>query len=177
MESDSDNNMSTEKMQPRPIIAIEPGPGQESVWDYPRPPAIRRDARLVEVRDGDIVVARSSQTYKVMETASPPTFYIPAAGVNFDVLEKVRGSTYCEWKGSASYWALARDVFEPVGWSYERPRPRFNIIKGFLAFYPGRVDCRIDGELAKTQPGRFYGGWITSEVIGPFKGEPGSGHW
>ncbi|MGI9202022.1 MAG: DUF427 domain-containing protein [Woeseiaceae bacterium] len=177
MNSDSDSRTLSYNIRPRPDFAIQPGPHQESVWDYPRPPAIRRDARLIEVLDGETVVARSSQTYKVMETASPPTFYIPAADVNCDVLQQVTASTYCEWKGSATYWALARDIYEPVGWTYERPRSRFDMIKGFFAFYPGRVDCRIDGEQAITQRGRFYGGWITSDVVGPFKGEPGTGHW
>jgi uncharacterized protein (DUF427 family) len=161
----------------RPDFAVEPGPGQESVWDYPRPPAVRRESRLVEVRDGDNVVARSKRTYKVMETASPPTFYIPASDVNFDVLVPINVSSYCEWKGNASYWALASKPDEPVGWSYERPRPRFDKIKGFLAFYPGRVECSLGGEKAATQAGRFYGGWITADVVGPFKGEPGTGHW
>ena len=161
----------------RPDFAVEPGPGQESVWDYPRPPAIRRDGRLIEVRDGEAILARSSGAYKVMETASPPTFYIPRVDIDFDLLEPVSDTTYCEWKGTATYWALARDPVESVGWCYERPRPRFEVIKGYLAFYPGRVDCRLDGEPVKTQPGRFYGGWITSEVVGPFKGEPGTGHW
>lgn len=161
----------------RPGFAVEPGPGQESVWDYPRPPAIRRDGRLVEVRDGNAVVATSKGAYKVMETASPPTFYIPAADIDFDLLVPVSDTTYCEWKGTATYWALARNPAEPVGWCYERPRPRFEIIKRYLAFYPERVDCCLDGEPVRTQPGRFYGGWITSEVVGPFKGEPGTGHW
>ena len=161
----------------RPDFAVEPGPGQESVWDYPRPPAIRHEPRFVEVLDGDSVVARSAHTYKVMETASPPTFYIPADDVNFEALVAVDASTYCEWKGTASYWALARDPEQPVGWSYENPRPRFDKIKGFLAFYPGRVDCRLGGEQAATQAGRFYGGWITNDVVGPFKGAPGTGHW
>ena len=147
------------------------------MWDYPRPPAIRRDERVVEVRDGEYVVARSQDAYKVMETASPPTFYIPAADVNFDLLVPVSDTTYCEWKGTATYWALARSAVEPVGWCFERPRPRFEVIKGFLAFYPGRVDCLLDGEAVTTQAGRFYGGWITSDVVGPFKGEPGTGHW
>ena len=147
------------------------------MWDYPRPPAIRRDGRLVEVRDGRAGVATSSRTYKVMETASPPTFYIPRDDVNFDLLVPVGDTTYCEWKGTATYWALTHNPTEPVGWCYERPRPRFEIIKGYLAFYPGRVDCRLDGEPVRTQPGRFYGGWITSDVVGPFKGEPGTGHW
>ena len=177
MKTDTKQTLSAASGQSRPDFAIEPGPGQESVWDYPRPPAIRRDARLVEVLDGDSVVARSTGAYKVMETASPPTFYIPAADVNFELLVAVSDTTYCEWKGTASYWALAREPAEPVGWSYERPRPRFEVIKAYLAFYPGRLDCRLDGESVTTQPGRFYGGWITSEVVGPFKGEPGTGHW
>lgn len=160
-----------------PEFAVEPGPGQESVWDYPRPPAIRPDGRLVEVRDGNAVVATSRGAYKVMETASPPTFYIPAADVNFDLLVPVSDTTYCEWKGAATYWALSRNPAEPVGWCYERPRSRFEVIKQYLAFYPGRVDCCLGGEKVRTQPGRFYGGWITSEVVGPFKGEPGTGHW
>ena len=147
------------------------------MWDYPRPPAIRRDSRLVEVRDGDAVVAKSKGTCKVMETASPPTFYIPAVDVDFDLLVPVSDATYCEWKGAANYWALARNPSKPVGWCYERPRSRFEVIKGYLAFYPGRVDCCLDGESVKPQPGGFYGGWITSEVVGPFKGEPGTGHW
>lgn len=161
----------------RPDFAIEPGPGQESVWDYPRPPAIVREIRPVEIRDGEQVVARTTGAYKVMETASPPTFYIPRDDIDFDLLVPVSDTTYCEWKGTASYWAHARDPREPVGWSYERPRPRFDVIKGFLAFYPGRVDCYLGDEQARTQAGRFYGGWITRDVVGPFKGEPGTGHW
>lgn len=132
---------------------------------------------MVEVRDGDTLIASTTRSFKVMETASPPTFYIPASDVDFDALVPISASTYCEWKGTASYFALPRTPDEPVGWCYEQPRPRFEMIKGYLAFYPGRVDCRLDGEQADTQAGRFYGGWITSEVVGPFKGEPGTGHW
>ena len=161
----------------RPAFAVEPGPGQESVWDYPRPPAINRDPRTVQVKDGAVVIAETTRSCKVMETASPPTFYIPLEDVNLDLLVRVDDQTYCEWKGSASYWALARRPEVPVAWSYERPRSRFESIKNFIAFYPGRVECFIDGEPARTQAGRFYGGWITSEVVGPFKGEPGTGHW
>ena len=161
----------------RPAFAVEPGPGQESVWDYPRPPAINRDPRTVQVKDGAVVIAGTTRSCKVMETASPPTFYIPLEDVNLDLLVRVDDQTYCEWKGSASYWALACRPDVAVAWSYERPRSRFNMIKDFIAFYPGRVDCFLDGEPARTQAGRFYGGWITSEVVGPFKGEPGTGHW
>ena len=161
----------------RPSFAIEPGPSQESVWDYPRPPAMSHDHRAIEVRDGADLIARSAGSFKVMETASPPTFYIPRDDVNFDLLVAVDDQTYCEWKGVASYWALSRDPSEPIAWSYERPRSRFDKIRNYVAFYPGRVECFLGGERVRAQPGRFYGGWITSEIVGPFKGEPGTGHW
>ncbi len=161
----------------RPAFAVEPGAAQESVWDYPRPPAIRRDHRTVEVRDGDNVVAWTTTSYKVMETASPPTFYIPRANVKLGLLERLDDQTYCEWKGLASYWALESRPDVPVAWSYERPRSRFEVIRGYIAFYPGRIDCFLGGEPVQAQAGRFYGGWITSDIVGPFKGEPGTGHW
>lgn len=161
----------------RPAFADEPGPGQESVWDYPRPPDVSWDTRLVEVFDGETRIASSTRSYKVMETASPPTFYLPGEAVDFGLLVPLQQTTYCEWKGTASYWALERRPAEPVAWCYERPRARFDCIKGHIAFYPGRVDCYLAGEQARTQAGRFYGGWITSDVVGPFKGEPGTGHW
>ncbi|MDJ0748451.1 MAG: DUF427 domain-containing protein [Woeseiaceae bacterium] len=161
----------------RPDFAGPRGPGEESVWDYPRPPAVRRDGRLIEVRSENVVIAKTTASFKVMETASPPTFYISPEHVDLDALVRLAGATICEWKGAASYWALAADLDRPVAWSYERPRARFDMIRGFLAFYPGRVECFVDGERVRPQPGRFYGGWITGEVVGPFKGEPGTGHW
>jgi len=161
----------------RPDFAIEPGPGQESVWDYPRPPAVKADSRLIEVRYDSSLIARSTSSFKVMETASPPTFYIPRADVEFGLLLQMSDQTYCEWKGPASYWALARQPDLPVAWSYEKPRPRFEVIKDYIAFYPGRVDCFLGGEEVSPQAGRFYGGWLTSEVVGPCKGDPGTGHW
>ena len=161
----------------RPDFAPPPGPGEESVWDYPRPPAVQRDSRLIEVRSDNVVLARTTASYKVMETASPPTFYIPPEDVDLDALVRVSGATVCEWKGMASYWSLAADVDLPIAWSYERPRARFEMIRGFLAFYPGRVECFIGNERVRPQPGRFYGGWITGEICGPFKGDPGTGHW
>lgn len=170
-------NSDVSRNRTRPAFADEPGPGQESVWDYPRPPAIRPDARAIEVRDANAVVASAAHSYKVMETASPPTFYMPREAVDFDLLVPLSQTTYCEWKGTAKYWALKRKRDEPVAWSYERPRARFETIRDHIAFYPGRVECYLGGEQAHTQAGRFYGGWITSEVVGPFKGEPGTGHW
>ena len=163
--------------QKRPDFATEPGPGEESVWDYPRPPLARRDTRTVEVRDGSRVIATTSRAFRIMETASPPSFYLPAEDVDTEALVLIAGSSVCEWKGAAQYWALAANPHTPVGWSYPRPRARFEMILGCLSFYPGRIECRVDGQRVVPQPGRFYGGWITDEVVGPFKGEPGTGHW
>lgn len=161
----------------RPDFAIEPGPGQESVWDYPRPPIAKSCAWLVEVRDGDTEIARSKQTYRLLETASPPTFYIPAADVNWDYLIETAGSSICEWKGSAQYWALKRDRDNAIGWTYPEPRPPFEKLKDHIAFYPGRIACFVAGEPVEAQAGHFYGGWVTDDIVGPFKGEPGTGHW
>ena len=161
----------------RPSFAIEPGEGQESVWDYPRPPAIRADIRLVEVTNGGMTIASSKGTYRVCETASPPTFYIPPQDIHLDGLISIRGSSYCEWKGSAEYWSLAASPDLPVAWCYPKPRPRFDKLRGYFSFYPGRVECYVDGERVRPQAGGFYGGWITSEVTGPFKGDPGTGSW
>ena len=161
----------------RPDFAEEPAAGQESVWDYPRPPIAEACSRLVEVKDGDTILARTRSSYRLKETASPPTFYLPPGDVRAELLVPVPGSSICEWKGAASYFALAREPGDPIAWAYARPRPRFDRIRNFIAFYPGRIACYVDGERVEPQPGRFYGGWITSDVVGPFKGEPGTGHW
>ena len=163
--------------QKRPDFAIEPAPGQESVWDYPRPPLARRCNRRVEVRDGDIVVAATTRSIRLMETASPPTFYIPPDNVAEELLVEVAGNSVCEWKGAARYWALARNPDVPIAWDYPRPRARFEMLQNYVSFYPGRIACFVDDERVEPQPGRFYGGWITKDVVGPFKGEPGTGHW
>ena len=161
----------------RPAFAIVPEPGQESVWNYPRPPIAKRCSRLVEVKYGDTLIASTTKCYRLMETASPPSFYLPPDDVNWNCLVESPGSSVCEWKGAARYWALKSNRDVPVGWDYPRPRARFDMIKNHVSFYPGRVECFVDGERVLPQPGRFYGGWITSDVVGPFKGEPGTGHW
>ena len=173
----NDNDMFNFTGQERPEFAIEPGPGQESVWDYPRPPLARQSNKLVEVKYGDLELAHSSRSYRLMETASPPTFYLPHDDIVWDQLIKAPGSSVCEWKGAAQYWAVATDANTPVAWCYPRPRARYSMLKDYVAFYPARVECLVDGERVLPQPGRFYGGWITSDVVGPFKGEPGTGHW
>ena len=164
--------------QKRPSFATQTLPGQESVWDYTRPPTVQLCDRQVVVEALGETVARSTETYRVMETASPPGFYIPEKDVDWDKLAPAPGSSFCEWKGAASYWRLASQTGGiAVGWSYPDPIADFSILKGYISFYPGRVDCYVDGEKVRPQPGEFYGGWITDDVVGPFKGEPGTGHW
>ena len=165
--------------QKRPPFAIKPAKGQESVWDYPRPPVLVPDKRRIEVRAGDVVIADSTRAIRLLETASPPTFYIPVEDVRQEALALHPSSSFCEWKGDAQYWALKRGdgAREMVGWSYPKPMAGFESIAGHLAFYPSRVECYIDGERVKPQPGEFYGGWVTREIVGPFKGEPGTNGW
>ena len=164
--------------QKRPPFAIEPAAGQESVWDYPRPPCVVACNRPVEVKHNDSVIARSCRTYRVLETASPPTYYIPSKDIDWSLLVAAPGHTFCEWKGAASYWALAGDPeAAAVAWQYNEPLPAFDMIRGHVSFYPARVACFIDGERVRPQQSGFYGGWVTNELVGPFKGDPGTGHW
>jgi len=159
---------------------VDPGPGHESVWDYPRPPRVEPDTRLIRVEFAGVAIAETTRALRVLETASPPTFYLPAADVRGDLLVPAQRSSYCEWKGPASYWTIRVGDREArnAAWGYLAPKPGFAALKDHFAFYAGRVDaCRVGGERVTPQPGRFYGGWITSEVVGPFKGEPGSEGW
>jgi len=162
--------------QQRPEFALQPGPGEESVWDYPRPPRLARSQKRVLVQVGDTVVADSSRAIRILETASPPTYYLPPEDVDFATLIDTPGSSFCEWKGRANYYALATGG-GVVGWQYRQPVEAFAEISGFLSFYPGKLACSVDGERVRPQPGDFYGGWVTDEIVGPFKGDPGTGHW
>ena len=162
----------------RPDFAVEPGPGQASVWDYPRPPAVVPDNRLVIVRLEEAILAKTKQALKVCETAGPPVFYIPPADINFDLLDKIPQMTsLCEWKGDATYWCVPSDPQTVLGWSYETPFEGFESIKSYLSFYPGRTECTVEGEPVRPQPGHVYGGWILDEIVGPFKGESGTEAW
>jgi uncharacterized protein (DUF427 family) len=164
--------------QKRPPFAEAPSAGQESVWDYPRPPSVQRFNRLVLVSSGGSVLARSEEIWRVLETASPPGFYIPEKDVDWEQLVQTPNSSICEWKGFAQYWRLSSDPEGvPIGWSYGDPTPNFKMLRGCISFYPGRVDCYVDGEKVRPQPGYFYGGWITNDIVGPFKGAPGTEHW
>lgn len=160
---------------------IEPGPGQESVWDYPRPPRVEPCTRMVTVRFAGRVIARSDRALRVLETAGAPTIYVPADDVDLDVLGlSTGGSTWCEWKGSARYYDLVAgdEVSERAAWTYPSPTPAFTALTEHYSFYPARTEaCYLDDELVSPQPGGFYGGWVTADIVGPIKGEPGSLLW
>lgn len=162
----------------RPPFAEVPEAGQESVWDYPRPPQLDWCDAHVEVKHNDELIAHTERVLRVLETASPPTVYIPAESIAMEQLRAVPGASMCEWKGRASYFArVADDQHTPIAWWYPNPRPAFAALKGFVSFYPGRIECTLDGERVKPQPGHFYGGWMTASIAGPVKGEPGTQHW
>jgi uncharacterized protein (DUF427 family) len=166
----------------RPPFAVIPGPGQESVWDYPRPPRLAPDTREVVVCAAGREIARTRRAIRLLETASPPTFYLPPEDVQMAWLQPASASTSCEWKGRAAYWdavigQATGPRIEAVAWSYPEPKPAFEPIRGYLAFYPARVECFVEGVRVEPQPGRFYGGWITPEIVGPFKGGEGTSHW
>ncbi len=155
----------------RPPFAVEPGPGQESVWDYPRPPAVVPDGRLVEVIGRHGVIASTTTSVRVLETSLPPSFYVPPEAITPGALEVVEQTSMCEWKGAAEY--LAEPGGRPVAWRYPRPFEFFVDHPGWVSFYPDLVQCRVDGEAVVPQRSNFYGGWITGELVGPFKGDPG----
>jgi uncharacterized protein (DUF427 family) len=149
------------------------------VWDFPRPPQLVQDTREVVVRWGDLDVARSRRAVLVLETAHPPSVYLPWDDVVRELLQPEPGGSFCEWKGPAQYWSLVRgDRRLPrVAWSYPRPLAGAEALADCVAFYPASLDCSLDGAAVTPQPGGFYGGWITPELVGPFKGDPGSQHW
>ena len=162
------------------VERIEPGPGQESAWDYPRPPRVERCRRHVLVRFGGIDLADSRDNLRVLELAHPPAFYLPPHHVRLELLTLSTYHTNCEYKGRASYYDLALDgrTVKNVAWVYTDPTPEFAALRGHIAFYPGRVDAAfVDGERVGAQEGTFYGGWITNDVVGPFKGAAGSFSW
>jgi uncharacterized protein (DUF427 family) len=162
------------------VERIEPGPGQESVWDYPRPPRIEPTDAHVVVEHGGQTIADSRRALRVLETSQPPAFYIPPDDVRMDLLVPTDAHTFCEWKGQASYFAVRVGDHHVVdaAWSYPRPVPAFASIAGYIAFYAQKLDvCSVDDEQVVANEGTFYGGWITSKVVGPFKGGAGTAHW
>ena len=159
---------------------IEPGPGQESVWDYPRPAIAEPTDVHIVIEHRGVRIAETRAAIRVLETSHPPQYYIPPQDITNGVLEPAPGRSLCEWKGQARYWDVVAggDRLAKVGWSYSDPTPGFRILTDDVAFYPAPFDrITVDGEVVTPQPGEFYGGWITSRVVGPFKGVPGSRFW
>lgn len=163
-----------------PLKREKPGPGQESVWDYPRPPALDESKESIEVTLGGVVVARTTRSWRVMETSHPPTYYLPREAFVDGALRDAEGNSFCEWKGLATYFDLVSgDTVAPrAAWTYLTPTPGFEAITGAIAIMPASVDrIMVNDEVVVPQEGGFYGGWITSRVVGPFKGAPGTWGW
>lgn len=161
----------------RPLPA---GPGQESVWDYPRPPRLEPVARRILVRFAGETVADTTHALRVLETSHPPVYYLPPGDVRQDLLEAAPGTSFCEFKGKASYVTIVANGrrSERAGWLYERPAAPYGALAGHIAFYASRVDeARVGDDLVRPQPGDFYGGWVTPDIVGPFKGGPGTAGW
>ena len=163
----------------RPPFADTPGPGQESVWDFPRPPALRRESREVVLRLGGIEIARSTRAWRLCETASPPTVYLPIADASPGVLEPAGGASFCEWKGPARYWDVVagEERRRRAAWSYPSAMAPYTALRDCFSVYPAEVECLLDDERVRPQPGGFYGGWVTDDLAGPWKGAGGTGGW
>lgn len=162
---------------PRPDAV---GPGQESVWGFPRPAICEATAARIRIEHAGGIVADSRTAIRTLETSHPPSYYIPQADIAPGMLRRADGSSFCEWKGAAVYWdvVIGDLVLPKIGWSYPNPSPAFAIFRDHVAFYAGPFDCcSVDHEVVVPQAGGFYGGWITSKFAGPFKGIPGSRGW
>ncbi len=164
-------------MRPTPLT---PAAGQESVWDYPRPPRVEPSHERIVLRMGDEIIADTTDSVRVLETSHPPVYYLPRSAFAAGVLQPAAGSSYCEFKGAAGYLSLVGGGrrADRAAWFYPTPSPGFEELVGRVAVYPAAVDsCEVAGEQVTPQAGGFYGGWITSRVVGPFKGEPGTMGW
>jgi uncharacterized protein (DUF427 family) len=164
-------------MQP---VRDQPAPGQESVWDFPRPAIAQQVTSRLKVMLGSHVLAETTSGVRTIETSHPPTYYFPPSDVDMILLQRSDRTSLCEWKGQAHYFDIVADdrTIPDAAWSYADPTPAFASIRNFIAFYPALMTaCFVDGEQAVPQPGRFYGGWITSGFSGPFKGAPGTQGW
>jgi uncharacterized protein (DUF427 family) len=164
----------------RPSGIVIPAPGQESVWDYPRPPRVEPVSQPVRVEFAGRVLAETTRAFRVCETSSPPVYYIPAADVDLSAIVPSERTSFCEWKGVARYWTVQRKdrIAKDAGWSYPDPDDGLESIRDYLSFYPRRMDaCYVGTDRVTPQPGFYYGGWVTPDLVGPFKGVPGSESW
>jgi uncharacterized protein (DUF427 family) len=162
------------------VIPVTPGPGQESVWDYPRPPRVEATTERIRIRFGGETIVDTTDAVRVLETSHPPVYYLLRSAFPEGVLEKAPGASFCEFKGAAKYLTVRGGSAraESAGWFYPHPSPGYELLVDRVAVYPSAMDsCEIAGETVTSQAGDFYGGWITSRVVGPFKGEPGTMGW
>jgi len=152
----------------------------ESVWDYPRPPRLEEVSKHITVSHAGKELVSTNRASRVLETSHPPTYYLPIADFADGVLVAVGGETYCEFKGVASYFDLNVNgaVIPRAAWTYKNPTKGFEGLLGKVAIYASAVDeCKVGDEVVQSQEGDFYGGWITSNITGPFKGAPGTMGW
>lgn len=162
------------------VKRIEPGPGQESVWDYPRPPRVEKVPERLRVVFNGETIADTTKGYRVLETSHPPTYYIPMQDIRSEALRPTERRTFCEFKGAAAYFTLSvgGQTEENVAWHYPTPSRGFEVLKDHVCFYPSRMEaCYVGDERVQSQEGDYYGGWITSKVVGPFKGGAGTWGW
>jgi uncharacterized protein (DUF427 family) len=168
----------------RPVLK----PGQECVWDYPRPPRLEPCSKRIQVQLNGLWLADTQNAMRVLETSHPPVYYIPDQDLQHQYLHQVAQTSYCEWKGQATYYSVVIEAdvasnrqactIKQAAWTYLSPTPAFESIRGYVAFYPSKVSaCYVEGEKVEAQPGDFYGGWITQDIVGPFKGSPGTWGW
>jgi uncharacterized protein (DUF427 family) len=165
-------------------IPDPPAPGQESVWSYPRPAVAQRCPRHIRIEHRGVVIADTRAAVRTLETSHPPSYYLPPSDILMAALRPSARGSFCEWKGRAVYHDLVIGtgpgavVIEDVAWSYPAPTPAFESLRDHIAFYPAPLDrCTVDGVPVAPQEGGFYGGWITPDLAGPFKGVPGSRFW
>jgi uncharacterized protein (DUF427 family) len=152
----------------------------ENVWDYPRPPALERVTKPIRIVFSGQTIAETNAAWRVLETSHPPVYYLPPGAFAPGTLQPATGGSFCEWKGEAEYWTITAGTKSAIraGWSYPDPTPRFAAIRDHIAVYAGKMDaCFVGDEQVTPQPGGFYGGWITKDLKGPFKGGPGSMGW
>ena len=167
-------------MDVKPVRPELVRPGQESVWDYPRPAVAQPTTRHIVVELGGLVIADTRRAVRTLETSHPPSYYIPPDDIAAGVLVAAAGSSFCEWKGHARYFDVVTggERRERAAWSYPAPTSGFALLRDHVAFYAAAIDaCRVDAERVVSQPGGFYGGWITADLAGPYKGVPGSTFW
>ncbi len=164
----------------QPPERTTPGPNQESVWDYPRPPRLEPVADRLRVIFNGVTIADTTNAQRVLETSHPPTYYLPPADIQPGVLQPARRTSLCEWKGAAHYFnvVVGDQAATNAAWAYPEPVPAFAALRDHVAFYPHLMDaCFVGDDQVDAQAGGFYGGWITPRIVGPFKGPAGTGLW